>query len=1137
MAFARRNQDNRQVYGVSGGGNLPRPNDRIPVGYGTFWAQPDLTQPDYFRAIEETSMILFKRMCIGLGEYRLKEIRVNGTTMWTGDAATNSGVITAGMTAPFPGCRIELLNGQASTLVPSSVITSPSVTGNIIPLSDNPNPVLGPFAVNPVGTVVTKLQVDISCSSYHHNNHQSWRDLWVEYAPINDAGTPIGAWQTLHRSTGDVFITKTLRWTYMVDVPAGRYAVRARNNTPKPAGQYNMDFVWDALRGYVPDTIVRAGMTEIAMEIKAGEGLNQTSFADVQVKVQRWGLVYDQSTGTWVEGPIGKCVDIFVDMLRDASYGGAVPTDLIDVSKVVAYRNALTQFDTFDGVIRGPVTLWDAMTQVLSNMRAEPVRIGAGYTFIRDEPSAIKRHVFSRSQIVRDTVVIEEAPKANEGEAHVVIEFSPDSDPKRKETATAFYGQESMTPRRISWPGVSSYEHAMHLARWFAASGYYRRTTITFDTELAGRIPLRGQPILVDPWFVEARKVSAAVGLSGTTLTLDSDIEVAANDRVILRTQRGREWGPVRVTQGATLREIVLDPADVAAEAGATGIPLADVIAPLTSILTSVVVGQLADIGTVWLMSSMEPGEDGRTSITAKIDAAEVYAAIDENIPPISPLTWALVPIEAPTIEVLTAQVVQHTSSLVVQWGARAQVGAVRYEVQVSYATDTDTWEQIYVGPSPTGEAPIRYLSTGEPVYLRVRAFGSTGLTGGWTQTSMVTPKPIVMATGAEAGAMDWLSNDAAVRGAFETMIGRLDQAEQTAHEIAASVAALDDARQRGAEVAATRLTSESARAKARLEDVRVALAAEDSALTLRMATAESSIGEARASITDIQTTEATLKHAFAGLGIDIEAALGSASAGGFLRILAQVDGGGALAALLLGVATTQDGASKEAALRLVASGTRTLIQLYADQTQFLDTAGLPFAAFDGATRTLLADRIRSGTSGIVTQHVRPLPGSKSNMGVGTTAGGAGNAYRNYGDLGTFVIDANPLAIGTGAPASNYAPVVTTMGLHLDTFVGGGVSSWGGPYNVQARLVANNGASDFVLADGIVPPVIGAVIGGSFTYSYINTTASFTGYAELPAGVYTVRLEARYGPGSADGISEANAIAIGARALIDARRK
>jgi hypothetical protein len=417
MAFSRKNENNGQIFGVSGGGTLPRPNDRIPVGYGRFWTQPDLTQPDYYRYQDQEDTILFKRMSIGLGKYKLRRIRVGTTTFWAGDLLSpNGGVVTSGITEPFPNCKFELIYGTASTLVPSSVITSPSVSGQTIPLSNDPDPVLGPFAVNGVGTTVTKLQVDFSTpSGYSRNNHETTQDLHFEYAPINDSDVVTGSWQTLYRTTAGMFTKKHLRWSKMLDVPAGRYAVRAKNARARIDDGDNCNYSWDGLRGYAPDEIVRAERTELTLQVTSGENLDITSFSDVWVEVERWGPVWNATTEAFEEGHIRKCLDCMVDVLTDDFYGAGESVSRIDMAKVAAYRTAITEYDTYDGLIRGPITVRNVLEQILFNMRAEPIRLGNGYTFIRDEPSAIRRHVFSRSQLLRDSAVIKEVPKVEEG--------------------------------------------------------------------------------------------------------------------------------------------------------------------------------------------------------------------------------------------------------------------------------------------------------------------------------------------------------------------------------------------------------------------------------------------------------------------------------------------------------------------------------------------------------------------------------------------------------------------------------------------------------------------------------------------------------------------------------------------------
>ncbi|WP_163580267.1 hypothetical protein, partial [Klebsiella pneumoniae] len=63
-----------------------------------------------------------------------------------------------------------------------------------------------------------------------------------------------------------------------------------------------------------------------------------------------------------------------------------------------------------------------------------------------------------------------------------------------------------------------------------AASGFYRRARVSFDTELAGRLVFRGDPIAVDPWFLDGRAVSGVLAAADTSLMLDTDVVVAPGD-------------------------------------------------------------------------------------------------------------------------------------------------------------------------------------------------------------------------------------------------------------------------------------------------------------------------------------------------------------------------------------------------------------------------------------------------------------------------------------------------------------------------------------------------------------------------------------------------------------------------------
>jgi hypothetical protein len=73
-----------------------------------------------------------------------------------------------------------------------------------------------------------------------------------------------------------------------------------------------------------------------------------------------------------------------------ADYGAALADNQVDLERVKFYAGELSEFDTFDGVIRGPVSVWEAAATVLGPMRAEPARIANTWSINRDEPRAFK---------------------------------------------------------------------------------------------------------------------------------------------------------------------------------------------------------------------------------------------------------------------------------------------------------------------------------------------------------------------------------------------------------------------------------------------------------------------------------------------------------------------------------------------------------------------------------------------------------------------------------------------------------------------------------------------------------------------------------------------------------------------------
>lgn len=287
------------------------------------------------------------------------------------------------------------------------------------------------------------------------------------------------------------------------------------------------------------------------------------------------------------------------------------------------------------------------------------------------------------------------------------------------------------------------------------------------------------------------------------------------------------------------------------------------------------------------------------------------------------------------------------------------------------------------------------------------------------------------------------------------------------------------------------------------------AVQVDDARSTLqRIETLRAVTGDALAEITDIRLVETTIINALAALGIDVEAALGSDSAAGFLRIAASVDGGGALAALLLGVSTTRDGVSKTAAMEMAASGANTIIRFIADQTRFKANDGSDFAVFDGATKTLYIERIASGTTRKFKTLNRSKPGSFSQVGTGTIVTSVGNSFARTATIGSITVDANPDAIIGLSGVPDAMGVISQATLYVESSAT--ADYWFG--NIEAQIVAVKGATTVVVvAPFAIPSYFITTIGGISAYAHKEFGYNSTGFAQLTAGTWDFYIEHRIG--------------------------
>ncbi|CAN7598547.1 host specificity factor TipJ family phage tail protein [Bosea sp. LjRoot237] len=728
--------DDRPTYGVAGGGNTPRSGDRIPVIYGRCWNSPDLSQPDY-TTYDGDDQILYKRLTIGCGKYSIKSIRVSGVTMWTSDG---------GLTPPFTGAAIEpIAPGGTSSLVPGSVISVAAVSNNQLPkVVDFPN-WAGPFDFGSEAALQTKIQLDFSVPSgcyaipdagkFQGKQFSATWGVLFEYAPCDVDGVIIGAWSTLYTESQSVISTRPIRFTRLVAVPSGRYAVRARNigdpdHVAHSSGDFNADVtnvvVWEGLRSHNAETITRPGITELAIRIRSGKALGVTSYGDVEVEASRILPVWYGETTGWVEEETDKAVWAAIDVLHNSDYGANTPYSEIDLDRFQFYADNVSEFDRFSAVIRGPVSVYEAATTALGVMRASPLRLGSIWTMVRDEPKAVRKHVISRRQILKDSSGQTFNLDLSDGSADVIVEWNVDGDPKRRREKRITFGTQTLNPKRMAATGVTDSAHAIHIATWAAASAYYRRERRSLTTEMAGRLFLPNDSALIDNWYFDAYQAAGVIDRDGLVITVDSEMELPASPYVILRARDGKEWGPVAVTQEGD--RLTLDAADVAQAESLSGILLANVINKQTQAFTTVVGGALTEVQDAWLIRAVGFSGDTQVGVEAVYDAPQVWDALAEPIivPP-PPPSSGLENDTSVRVAWVRGKAVQRNGAMFMDWAVGRSTGATLYAIRISYDNWT-TSEDVFRGPESSGTHPLREFEG--TIRIRARGISASGLLG-----------------------------------------------------------------------------------------------------------------------------------------------------------------------------------------------------------------------------------------------------------------------------------------------------------------------------------------------------------------------------------------------------------------------
>lgn len=737
---ANKEEGNRPLYGVSGGGNLARPGDRIPALFGRCWTTPDLSQPD-FTVFEGDDQLLYKRMTVGLGKHSIKKIRMGGAVIWT----------PAGVQPPFTGAQVEIIDpGGFSDLVPGQVAQAQAVASMELPRPGDSPDWAGPFTFGSNAAPQSRVQLNwtlpagiyaIGSGKYEGKQFPTDWGVLFQYAHVNEDGDLISDWSELYREEGNTQTTQPRRVTTFVDIPAGLYAYRACNLGQQPQnGKIVNTVTWEGLFSHIPEGIYRPHVTEIAMRVRSGPGVGVTAYANIEVEAARILPVWNGSA--WIDTETRKAVWAAVHILRDEVAGAGQPDSQIDIATFASYAASVNQYDTYDGVIRGPISVYEALQTVLGVMRASPLRLGNLWTMVRDDQKLVRKHVITRRQILEDSDSEDFNLDLSDGAADVIVEWDDDGDPRKHRDYPVRFGVDTGNPRRIKLEGVTEGAHAIHLGTWAASTAYRRRRTRTFTLEFAGRPILPNDKCLIDSWYFDEQDTVGVYGGSGLNLQIDKPFTLpSATCFGYLRARDGRSWGPVQLSQ-VDEYTLAMNPDDVAAAQAQTGLAIGQVLSTATQAPTSMVIGELDVISKDWLVRAIRFLDSERVEIEATFDAPGVWSDLGEAIvAPPPPPSSGLVNQAAIDIAYIFADARQSGTQMYMDWSAGRPRVPVNYVVRISY-DNWETYEDAYHGPASSGRYPVR--DTNDFIQVRAFAYADDGQRSAIRSTQFSAPQAVI---------------------------------------------------------------------------------------------------------------------------------------------------------------------------------------------------------------------------------------------------------------------------------------------------------------------------------------------------------------------------------------------------------
>jgi hypothetical protein len=327
----------------------------------------------------------------------------------------------------------------------------------------------------------------------------------------------------------------TIRRSYRYPVTPGRFEVKVirldHKDTRARAGH---ELRWGELRGYLINPSLPAGITFLAVKMRATDNLSMRSSRLINCLVTRKLPIWHPSTGWSAPQATRSIAWAFADAVR-ASYGAKLADSRIDLAAL--YRLDQTwsaRGDQFDAVFDQKVTVWEALTRIARCGRAVPYLQSGVVRLVRDEPKTLPVARFTTANIVKGSLKLQYVMPGEETADAVTVEFFNPKTWKPAEVTVSLPGSTEANPATVNLFGCTSQAQAEREGKYIAAANRYRRRLITFRTEMEGLIPTFGDLIAISHDL-------PAQGIEGSTDGPTTEIPWSQLARVMAIRPRGEQ--------------------------------------------------------------------------------------------------------------------------------------------------------------------------------------------------------------------------------------------------------------------------------------------------------------------------------------------------------------------------------------------------------------------------------------------------------------------------------------------------------------------------------------------------------------------------------------------------------------------